>query len=641
MAVIFTVLAWRLSSGPISLAFLTPFIESALNDTLAPLEVTLDDTIFTWAGWNRTLDLQAVNVRVSAPDGEAVFEIPEMSVLLSVEALMRGIVAPSRVELFRPNLRIVHYADGRFGIGFLRDPSAALGDVPFSHFSRLAEGGSTDGALAYLTSVEIGDATLSVEDEGLGTTWQTSSVRLSLRRDSTGIRGEMSLRPLTMGTNASITVIGEFQAGDQEIDVGIAFDGVNPGRFAVVSSQLTDFAAIDVAMKGSLSFSLASDGRPTGIDFDVTGGSGKLDLPAPVAGSVAFAEMALSGRYDSASNVIDIDRLHVGFGPEGKVDLGQAARHLMPMRSIEAAGRYLIGEKRLDGLSIVADLQGPRATVTGSIDGLDGALTAELRGGLDGVPISQLGHYWPADWGPDPHRWVMAHLSDGTLVTSDVRVTFAKDAGGVLKAESLEGTMVLEEVTVDYLPPMPPIRGTSATAKFDLKRFDLAIGTGTSNGLVVRGGTIALTGLDVRDQYADVDIRIEGPVRRALELVEHEPLGLARVVGLDPADTSGQAAIQLKLYFIVENAVTRDQVKIEAMATLTDAAIAKAALGLDLSGGDFRLKADNRGLDLAGDARLGSIEAKIDWRQNFGRQVDFLPATRWPPASAQRSVLMI
>ncbi len=63
LAIVMILLAWKLSSGPISLAFLSPYVETALNPDPRSFRIRLDNTILTWAGWERTLDIRVVNVR--------------------------------------------------------------------------------------------------------------------------------------------------------------------------------------------------------------------------------------------------------------------------------------------------------------------------------------------------------------------------------------------------------------------------------------------------------------------------------------------------------------------------------------------------------------------------------------------------
>ncbi|MCH8835770.1 MAG: DUF3971 domain-containing protein, partial [Proteobacteria bacterium] len=101
-AIILLVAAWRLSSGPVSLAFLSPYIEDALNADRQAFRIRLDDTILTWAGWERTLDIRALNVRAIGPDGRLIASAPELSLSLSTRALMRGMLAPASIEVFRP-----------------------------------------------------------------------------------------------------------------------------------------------------------------------------------------------------------------------------------------------------------------------------------------------------------------------------------------------------------------------------------------------------------------------------------------------------------------------------------------------------------------------------------------------------------
>ena len=51
--------------------------------------------------------------------------------------------------------------------------------------------------------------------------------------------------------------------------------------------------------------------------------------------------------------------------------------------------------------------------------------------------------------------------------------------------------------------------------KFDEKRFDIFISKGDSEGLTVKEGTVFLTGLDEVDQYADIELEIDGTFSRA------------------------------------------------------------------------------------------------------------------------------
>ena len=72
LAVCVALVAWRLSQGPVSLAFLTPTVERILSDPRQPFAIRLGDTVLTWAGWERALDIRFVDVSAIGSDGAVI-----------------------------------------------------------------------------------------------------------------------------------------------------------------------------------------------------------------------------------------------------------------------------------------------------------------------------------------------------------------------------------------------------------------------------------------------------------------------------------------------------------------------------------------------------------------------------------------
>jgi len=609
-------LAWRLSSGPISLAFLTPHIESALNDGVQPLKITLGDTILRWAGWERTLDIRVLGVRVAGAEGAVLAQVPEISVSLSAEAMLYGLVAPRRIEIFRPTVNIIHSPDGHFGVGVSLNDSGG-GDQFLALVKRLQNRADETSPIDYLTQLDIADATLNIEDRAVGTSWQTTSVQIQIRRDSTGIKTELSMRPKADGKQSSVTVMGDYRNGGDSLDLGVAFGNINPTTISSLIADLPGMSGVDLPVNGTLALTVNMDGEVVAIRFDLKSGKGRVTLPGPLAQDVAVDTIAARGRYDNSSRILDIEDLAVALATDTKIKIDPIGGHRVPMRSLRAQARYFVRENRFELSRLEADLNGPRATVSGAAKGLGGELEVTAKGAIGDVPLSKVKDYWPADWGADAYAWVTTHLADGQVTEAKVDVALKADGRGGVTIERVDGTMGMSGITVEYLPPMPKVFGASGTATFDRKRFDITLTGGRSTGLEIRSGTIALTGLDVIDQYADVDLKIVGPVQDALRLIDHEPFSFGSALGIDPAVAGGSLSAQLKLYFIVEKTVTRDQVKVQADADINNVTIAKAVRGLDLTAGRFNLRADNRGMDLSGVADIGTIGGAISWRESF------------------------
>jgi hypothetical protein len=109
------ILAWRLSEGPISLGFITPAVQSALNARMAS-KIEIEDTILAWRDLKRSLDIRAVGVTVYGPDGRRLAQLPEVAVSLSARALLRGMIAPTRLDVVGAKLTLTRAADGSFDV---------------------------------------------------------------------------------------------------------------------------------------------------------------------------------------------------------------------------------------------------------------------------------------------------------------------------------------------------------------------------------------------------------------------------------------------------------------------------------------------------------------------------------------------
>ena len=80
IAILFVIAAWRLSSGPISINFIGSYIESSLNNNGSNYKIQLSDTILSWEGWDRSLDILAIDMKILNQNGEVVTNAPRASI---------------------------------------------------------------------------------------------------------------------------------------------------------------------------------------------------------------------------------------------------------------------------------------------------------------------------------------------------------------------------------------------------------------------------------------------------------------------------------------------------------------------------------------------------------------------------------
>ncbi|MCH7937603.1 MAG: hypothetical protein IH994_11020, partial [Proteobacteria bacterium] len=454
LVVILMVVAWQLSSGPISLAFLTPYIENAVNAGQPNFKLTLKDTILTWAGWERTLDIRVLDVRVMRKDGSLVGHIPEVSFSVSGQALLGGQLAPKSVELFGPRLRVRREYGGGIDVGFM-DAEAPASDFTERLLSQLLSAPVPGNAMSYLSRLEIVNAEVTLDDQLLGRTWVTPSANVSLLRDASGIRGSVNLDIDVNGRQTEISISGVYQTALKRFDLVADFSEVSPVAFSSMYYELGPLRAFALPLKGMVTAGVTLDGQVEWVGFDLVGGRGVLNLPGPVEQSLAVDRVVLKGRYDGAEDMLDIEELTLDLGPQGRFILPAAAGHPMPLRSATLKGRFLGKTQRLEISQASADLHGPTVRLSAVVDGLPGfkgggggtGISVDLKGSVHDVPVDQLGKYWPAAWGTSAHRWIVPHLSDGILHQARAEVRLWSGEKGGFELVSLNGDMKVSGVT--------------------------------------------------------------------------------------------------------------------------------------------------------------------------------------------------
>ena len=579
-AIIFAVAAWRLSAGPISLAFLTPYVEDALRQIDSPYQVRFSDTILTWAGWERALDIRIVDVRVIGPDGAVAGRAPEVSVSLSLPALWRGMIAPTSLEIIEPTVRVVRGADGAVELG-LGDETDAVGVTVDLLLADLLAPPDPTRAMSYLRRVSIIQGDLTLIDRRLGMSWRAPRATVNLSRDGAGIRATASLAVEIAGAIAEFEARAQYTAGDGGLRVWVDFADVRPEWFAADVPALAPLAAARLPVGGSLDVSFGAGLVPDRVAFDLRAGAGGVAL----------------GKW------LDVE-----------FDIAAA----------EVRGVLSPRDERLRIDAAVIDLGGPKVLVQGELVGFDGAPSITAGVTVVDLPIDDLGRYWPRDLAPSSREWIVANLTDGMIRKLDtvLRIEPGDLDGGRLPDKAIRTTLELEGVTVNYLDPLPKVSGVNAFGTVTGERLEMRTWGGLLDGLSADQASIVIDDLGGAET-ATIDVTVSGSIRDALELLVHPFLGYPLKIGIDPESVGGAATTNLHFKFPLLKDLAFDDVVVTADSTLRDVNVKAAFGGFDLTGGPLSLALDGKGLDVAGPVVLNGVPADGAWRENFGDAAPF------------------
>lgn len=568
---------WRLMSGPVALNFLLPAVQAAFART--GLEVAMSGVSLAIDGATHQLDLNIENARLSLPDGEKLGDFPQLATGFTLGPLLRGRLVPSRITIERPVVRLLRDPAGR--ISFDLGNAATAG-----HGAAIGVGPAmAEAPLGVLDRLQVGDATVVVDDRMLGRRWQVDHLDALIARGASGTGGRLSLAlSLGDGRTAKFDATFRYRAAQRTLDFALAANRVEPAILASLAPVLAPLADLHLPVSGVVHtrFDFAAS-RFGPLQLDLALGGGWIATREFANGRLALTGGTLHAVYTPQSGLLRIGRL--------VLDLGGGTR-------------------------LVADGQ-----VAGLVPGAPGVGRSPARIALDltRVPIAKFAALWPLGLSPHGRAWVLANLRAGILDEATVLLDLALNpAHGSAKVTQARGTLRYRDVAVNYMTGLPLARNIAGTATLTEKELEFAPSGGSVKGLKLGGGSVRIADLNTPVPILTADLALAGPLRDALDILDTRPLGVAGAIGLDPAAIGGHVETRLHLQLPVVAGLKPIDIDYSGTATLGKVTISRVAFGHDLTGGDFAVTYARSGVRATGAARFAGTPATIDTALSFG-----------------------
>ena len=582
LAVIFALGAWRLSSGPLSLAFLSPYIEEAFEGEDLSYRIEFDDTVLVWAGWDRALEVRLTGVRVAAADGGTLAQVPEASLGVSGAALLGGVVAPTSIELLGLRLGLLRDAEGRVTLAGGGDDAGTDDGAAEALVADLLDPPHEDHPLARLQRVGLRDAAFALRDETSGLTWTAASADLTLDMDDAAIFGHLStdLQVRDVETRLEVKL---FHHRESEMgSAALAFSALDPSRLASIAPELAEFSGIRVPLSGTLAFDLAPGGAFGGAEFDIAGGAGEVSLPALFPAPVPVRRLAAAGSVDGTLSRVTLE-------------------------------------------SFTLDTDRPRFSFGGEIRQTSAGIGLRGRFQAHDMPFDALVDYWPEAFLETGRGWITHNIRAGVITRFDAALDIEPGTleEGRITAASATGTLAFEDASVHYLRPMPAVEGVGGSGRFTGASLTLTMNDGRIAGIAASRGTASLSDFHAESPNLSVTVEAEGPAADALALLDHPRLALMSKVGLQPRNVGGTVHTLFTVDLPADTTITAEQIELTAVARVSGARMEEIAGTVDMSEGALRLGIDEASMDLRGTARLQGIPATVSWQENFSGDAPF------------------
>ncbi|HUB96062.1 MAG TPA: hypothetical protein VL993_09100 [Stellaceae bacterium] len=581
LALLVAAAALILANGSVELDSLAPLIAASLSNPASGVHVTIAEARLTLARGPR-LEIVARNVGLSVGAGGPQVALPQIEIDLGVRAALRGVIAPTRVTLDEPRLRLERSEAGNFHLGFEMAGTMASESVLAQILRDLS--GPPDPTLpaGALTELTIKEAAFLFDDRALHVTWRARA-DLALRRDASGLRGDVTLAAETAVAHGVIRAQIDYVRDASRLDAQLDFRDLRPTNWAAATAAMAPLRGIDLPISGNAHVTLdPSRGAIVAASCDVKLGAGAWRDPALPGGGVAVMGGAVVASYDPAQGRIALETLALG----------------------------------LDGPSLLA-----RGTIDGAGSGLLAGgwprrLDAALSVDTSAIAVGALPRLWPPGILPQTRQWVLSHVHDGTIdrASAALGLHIDLDAADPIELRTLSGTLNYRGIAMDIVGTLPPAQGISGTATFDRAAMVLTSASGTILGLSLGDAKVLLTGFDMPVTRASLDLAFAGPIKDALTLLGSKPFDYARAIPVAPADVAGDIRGHLTAAFPIVDPLDPREIDVAGDATLTGVAIPHAVLGHDVGAGAFGLTLSRDAVMLDGTAALAAVPVTLSAR---------------------------
>lgn len=565
-----------LHESPMDGQFLMPEIEKYVlpNDSGYHIQ---SDTVMISSDWQKPglIQINIKNLRILRPDETEEVSLPRALLAYDFWHLITLNYTPSMLLLRQPKVNLIMSDKGLSVQGSANEKPHSM-DLDWG--KRLVH------HLMSFRRVDILDAQFSVQDLPHNRTFTFSEGQLKFHRGFHWMQDiTFDTRIQSEGIDTRMMLSAELNRFTKNLSFQAGIPKINLGTLGYLLPILkgVDFPS-QISLKG---------------EFDV---SGKLSFVPDIVKKINFNVQALEA---------------------GTLNLPEPLTNIYPVKKLNINGVITQGCSTIKIASSEATLSyGTHATLDVDVLGVADFLKSNdinkievtLKSTVTNVPTEKVKDVWPKGVGTDAHEWVAEHLTNGAAETADFTLYFKGD-----ELTDLYGDILVKNMTVDYLPPMPKIDGVSGHVYLYPDKVHIVPESGYAGNLKLLLGEILLTDVDIDPSWANITLKLSGPVKEALQLLDSQPLELVKDFGIAPEKSSGTAEIETNLYFKLDTGIEPEEVKVSAKADVKKASISLQKPNLKISDADLKLNVQDNILDVDGTASLFEVPFHLKWTEYF------------------------
>ena len=270
-------------------------------------------------------------------------------------------------------------------------------------------------------------------------------------------------------------------------------------------------------------------------------------------------------------------------------------------------------------------IKGPdgSASLAGTVELTGPSAGIALALSFDEAPVEFGRALWPAFITPKVLNWIDANLSGGFVGPGTLRVALPLDHIGksgrnrMLPPYALEGSIAFRDAQFTPIESLPVIE--EAAGRIDLAEATatITLDAGKANlgktGTLDAGGTVfTIPELGKPGISGNLALRLAGPAAALASASNAGPLNVARERGVEAADLTGKADLQLTAEIPLGRPLSLDEILPRFRLALSDFASKSPINGRSIEAANIVLEGEPEAYSVKGKATLDGIPAELD-----------------------------
>jgi hypothetical protein len=514
------------------------------------------------------------------------------------------------------------------------------------------------GNTSYLTRFGFKNALVVLNQNGTETSWQVPDFAIDLEhRDSRSIIIGQANVASAKG-DWQLEVRAEQRPRRQSFAINTLIQNLVPSGLGGNFPSLKAFKAFDMVVNGESTIELSNSGQFLSGEAKIELESGQITPEWDPDNAMRIDHGNLLVRYLKEKDVVEIAPSKLSWG-ESKATVSGEVRpvrdasgvptawdfSLKANEAVLAVEEFGLAPVRVDEWQVSGSVapQDGRVTVSrfviraggasisfaGSIHDAPGSPEINLAGELSPMSMDMLKRFWPKFLAGNARDWTLQRVAAGELLGGKFKVNLAAgelakiEAGGDAPEGAVEVELDLTGLSLAYMDKLPPV--LTGDAKFLIEGTELSVDIPQGKVVVPSSGQeIALSegrfyigDLRPDPQEGAISFKAKAATPTVLALLDEEPLGYLKTVGLKPDFLGGTAEGGFTLSMPLKEDLTFKEVKLRGMARLDQAIASNLAGNMDIEGGTLEVNVTEEAVEAKGPIQIKGIPAELAWQRIF------------------------